>query len=463
MKDLVKFLVALVLYGGLGPALGLALAGRRLGQRILFALLVFMPSWHPGKFTMMLGSIETYRGHAKGFEISLVEVLSLAMIVAVAKSPRPAWAVGVRRWPPGTGLWLAWCGVSLLSVFTAWEPTYALMPFVRFAKGALTFAAAALYLRDEEDMKWAAIGLSVGLCVQAWVCLKLRVFEGRFQVKGWFEHQNPMSMWAYMSAAPVFALALRKEIKGPLLHFFLAAVGAALLCVLLSVSRAALSAYAACLAVVLGMAWLRTPGLRPALFTAGGVVGAVLVAAFAMDSLNSRLKEVKASKAANDEDLRPVLNRMSRMMLDDHPLTGIGWNNYGVANSRPRGAKYSQVLEDWDESRGFRIIDENYWQNPLTESLYWLWLAETGWLGWGAYVIFLAFTVWMALRCWLFYKKTLLGAAAGAILVALCICYAQGLVERILTQTKNLSHWLLLAGMIAGLEMQRRALQRRKA
>jgi hypothetical protein len=31
------------------------------------------------------------------------------------------------------------------------------------------------------------------------------------------------------------------------------------------------------------------------------------------------------------------------------------------------------------------------------------------------------------------------------------------MVERILTQTKNLAHWLMLAGMLAGMEMNRRA------
>jgi hypothetical protein len=49
------------------------------------------------------------------------------------------------------------------------------------------------------------------------------------------------------------------------------------------------------------------------------MLGAVLVMAFAMDSLNSRLKEVKESKEKNAEDLRPVLNRQCKAMLNDYP------------------------------------------------------------------------------------------------------------------------------------------------
>lgn len=226
---------------------------------------------------------------------------------------------------------------------------------------------------------------------------------------------------------------------------------------LLSVSRAALAAYAACAGIVLIMAWLRGPGMRTALFSVMGVIGAMLVMMFAMDSLNSRLKEVKASKEKNAEDLRPVLNRQCKAMLNDYPMLGIGWNNYGIANSRPRGAKYSAVLEEWDADRGFAIVDELYWANPLTESLYWLLLAENGWTGWTLFLLFELVTILCAIRAWRYYDKSLMGYVAFGILVALTVCYLQGTVERILTQTKNLSHWLMLAGMVSGMEMNRRA------
>jgi O-antigen ligase len=144
-------------------------------------------------------------------------------------------------------------------------------------------------------------------------------------------------------------------------------------------------------------------------------------------------------------------------MLRDHPVLGIGWNNFGIANSRPRGDQYSEILEEWDRDRGFTIYDENYHANPLTESLYWLWLAETGWLGFGSFLLFAAATLWWTLRSAIAGRGTLLGTLAAALFIGLLICYGHGTVERILTQTKNLSHWLMLAGMGAGLEMNRRA------
>lgn len=457
MIDVVKTLLALLLYGVLGPVLGTVLATRRSWQRWLFGLLMVLPSLQPGKFMMMVGSIEKYRGHTKGYEISLIEVFSLALIIAVSRGPRDEGAPIRKGLPPGTWFYLCWAFTGLVSIVNAWEPTYVLMAFSRFGKGVLTFVGAALYLRDEKDLRAGLIGLALSMVLQGWICMKMRYVDGFFQIQGWFEHQNPMSMWAYMSACLVFAAALHKDIKGRLLWLLLAAFGAAGLCVLLSVSRAALAAYAMGAGLVLMLAWFKGPGARTTAFSIMGAFGAVLVMMFAMDSLNSRLKEVKESKEKNAEDLRPVLNRQCKAMLDDYPIFGLGWNNYGLANSRPRGAKYSAVLEEWDASRGFAIVDELYWANPLTESLYWLLLAENGWLGWGTFLLFEAATLWFAIRAWLYGGKSLMGYVAFSILVALGICYQHGTVERILTQTKNLSHWLMLAGMASGMEMTRRA------
>lgn len=457
LKDLIKFIIAFALYGGLGPLLGIVLATRRTWQRALFGLMIFMPSLHPGRFTMMLGSIDTYRGHTKGYEISLIEVFAIALIIAVLRGPGDPALPRRSRLPPGTLVYIGWAFAGLLSIVNAWEPTYVIMTFVRVFKSAFIFAAAALFLRDDKDLRAAITGLAASLIVQGFICLKLRYIDGYFQIKGWFEHQNPMSMWAYMCACVVFAAALHREVKGWLLWLCLGAFGAAGICVLLSVSRAALAAYAIGAAVVLIMAWIRGPGMRTTLFTIMGLIGSVMVMLFAMDALNSRLKEVKSSKETYEEDLRPVLNRQSKAMLKDYPLLGIGWNNYGVANSRPRGFKYSEVLEEWDRARGFTIIDEHYWMNPLTESLYWLLLAENGWLGWGFFLIFEVLTLWYALRTIHHSGKSLMGYLAFGIFVALMICYPHGMVERILTQTKNLSHWLLLAGMVSGMEMNRRA------
>jgi hypothetical protein len=148
-----------------------------------------------------------------------------------------------------------------------------------------------------------------------------------------------------------------------------------------------------------------------------------------------------------EQDLRAILNLQSKAMVQDSPI-GIGWNNFGVANSLPRET-FSSILMDWDVSRGFRIVEENYEANPLTESMYWLLLSETGYQGFVSNLAFLGLTLWWATRATLQHWNTLLGYVAGGVLVALFLTYVHGSVERCLSQTKNLSLWLLMAGFMA--------------
>lgn len=456
--DFVKIAVALCLYAACAPLLGMWLARARVRQRATFAAMLGMTALRPGNFTFMIGSIETYRGHAKGFEVTLIEVLSIALVVAVWLEARRATGTTLeKRRAPGLGLYWLWCGIAALSAIGSLEPSYAMMAAVRFFKGGLLYLAAALYLRDEEDLRWAVGGMAAALAHHGLLAMKLRMLDGAFQVKGWFEHQNPMAMWCYLGALPVFAVVLHPETRGRFLWLCLAGVGGAGLAILASVSRAALAAFAVGAAALLLLALVRRPGKRVFAILVAAMLGAVVVAAVGLDSFKARLQEVKSSAEVVEEDLRDILNRQSAAMLADHPVLGVGWNHFGLLNSRPRGDRYSEILEEWDRERGFTIYDENYWANPLTESLYWLWLAETGWLGFGGFVLFLAATLILTTRASWRHRRTLAGAFAVGLLVALAIVYLHGTVERILTQPKNLSQWLLLAGMGAGLARMRRS------
>lgn len=458
MKDLIKALIILVAYLGVGPVLGSVIAQSRKAQRLVFCLMVFMPCLHPGKLTLMVDSWEFYRGHTKGFEANWIEVLGIAIIVASYKNRAllPDWRLPA----PGTALYLLWAAMSSISILAADDKVFALMAAFKFTKVVILFVAACHFLRDEEDLTWVLRTMAGGQLFYVLFCLKLRYLEGMFQIKGWFEHQNPMAMWCYMTAIPLLAGALYRRASPRDFVLCLSGYGAAALNILLTVSRAGLGAFAVGSAVVLGVAWLRGPNIRIVMFTIASILGAFLVSAFAMDSLNARLNDVQESADKNEFDLREILIMQSSAMLHDSPI-GIGWNNFGIMNSRPRGAQYSQILEDWDESRGFRIVDENYYANPLTESLYWLLLSETGYQGFIFYMLFLAATLWFALRAAWRFRDSLWGAFAAAQVAALSIAYLHGKVERIFTQTKNMSFWLLMCGLLAGMEAAARRAAKR--
>ena len=448
MKDFIKIFIDFIAYFGIGPLLGLMIAQSRQAQRIVFCLMVFMPCLPPGKITLNVDSWELYRGHTKGFEANWIEVLGIAIIIASYKNRLRA--LPWKLFGPGVGIYCLYAVACMLSIFSAHDRGFACMAALKFTKAVIMFMAGFHFLRDETDISWVLRTMAGGQIFYVLLGLKMRYVDHVYQVQGWFEHQNPMSIWCYMNGIPLLAAALYKKTCTRDFMLYISGVVAAAVCILLSVSRGGLGAFTAGCAGVLAVMCLRSPASRVFLVTVGCVVAALLASAFAMNSLHARINEVAETSDNNEYDLRDILVQQSNAMLHNS-FVGIGWNNFGVMNSRPEGDKYSKILEDWDESRGFHIIDDNYNANPLTESLYWLILAENGYPGFVTYFMFLAATLWFAAHSAWRFRDNLWGVFAGAQVAAFGLCYAHGKVERILTQTKNLSFWLLMAGLVAAI------------
>ena len=455
LKTLLKVLVIAFVYLGIGPLLGFYLKGKDTARRIALGFMAWWLVRPPSDFTLMLNSVETYRGHSRGFEFNFIEAIAIGMALAALLEKRKDF----RFMPPGLWAWFLWISVALLSVVAALNPIYALMPAFKFAKMAFVFIGVFAALHDERDMKAVMRGFAVALIMQLILCLWGRYVQGGFRVMGWFEHQNPMAMWSYMIAMPILGLAISKQTSPrDVILFFSAFVGAGLV-VVLSVSRASLAAFAVGSALVILGSFLQGFTARRVILAAAGGLGGVLVMAMAADTFMERMGEDDSPK----NDLRFALNQQSAAMLSDHPLTGIGWNNFGLVNSRPQGNKYSQILERWEQNRGRNIYPEQFMANPLTESLYWLLLAENGVLGFATFLLFILITLWHGMRASVAFWKTPLGLMLFGITVALAISYFHGQVERVLTQTKNLTTWIILCAMLSRAEWWRRQEKKLKA
>jgi len=457
--DLIKIAIYLTAFFWGGPVLGAWAARARKNQRMLLCAMLVLTTLPAGKFTLMVCSVETYRGHTKGFECNFLEIIAFALVLASSAQRYDGW----KKWGPGSRIYLLWSFLAALSLISSvhYSLLYGCMGVWKFSMAILTMLGAYHAMKDEEDLRWilrtmAGIMLWNGFCG-----LKDRFLGGVWQYKGSFEHQNSMAMWAYIMGLPLLGVALSRKTSDRDARLYLGGFACAVLCIILAVSRASLGAVAGGTVAIFGIAWLRKPSARVVGLTALAIIGAMFISAFALNSLRARLDAVKDNSERNEFDLRDILNFQSRAMLASSSF-GVGWNCFGVANSRPYGASVSAILEDWDASRGYTIYDENYWGNPLTESLYWLFLAETGYPGFVGFVLFEICTLVFAIRCAWTYRGTLSGAFASALAVTFTICYLHGTVERILTQTKNLAQWMILCGILAALEHHRRLLRQRR-
>ncbi len=447
-KTLLKVLVIGIGYFGIGPMLGFYLKGRDVAKRVTLGFMAWWLVRPPSDFTLMLYSIETYRGHVRGFQFNLLEAIAMGLALAALLEKRRDFSF----FPPGLWAWALWVLIGSLSVWGAMNPTYALMPALKYAKMAFILVGVFAALNDERDVKAMMRGFAIALILQVIICLWGRYVRGGFRVMGWFEHQNPMAMWSYTVAFPILALAISKETKPRDVLLFFAAFASAGIVVVLSVSRASLAAFAVGTALVMAGAFLQGITFRRTVLAALMAVGGVVVMAKAADTFMNRMGEDDSPK----NDLRYALNQQAAAMHDDHPLVGIGWNNYGLANSRPDGLKYSKVLENWEADRGRTIYPEMFRANPLTESLYWLILAENGTLGLIAFLLFAAVTLWHGTRATVEFWKSSLGLFFYAVTISLAIGYFHGQVERVLTQTKNLTTWIMLCAVLSRAEWWRR-------
>ncbi len=223
VKTLLKVLVIAFVYLGVGPVLGFFLKGKDRARRVTLGVMAWLLVRPPTNFTLMLYSIEEYRGHTKGFEFNYLEAIAMGLALAALLERRKDF----RFFPPGLWAWFLWIGVGLLSVPGALNPLYALMPAFKFAKMAFVFLGVFSALHDERDVKAVMRGFAIALVVQLVVCLWERYALGAFRATGWFEHENSMAMWSYMIALPILGLALSEETSRRDMILFFCAFGAA--------------------------------------------------------------------------------------------------------------------------------------------------------------------------------------------------------------------------------------------
>jgi len=439
MLDIVK---AIILAGGyfvIAPLGGLILSKDRRLEDFAMLLLMFLLGLHIDTTVLMLGSIESYRGSTKGYEFTMMEILSVSLIFSTLFHSKRQFI-----WlPMGSLLWSLYIGASSLSIFSALETNYVLMSILKHAKVLLIVYAIANYVRTRREVHVVLTGISIMLIYQFIIVAKMKWIDGFYQVRGLFEHQNPLAMFTYMAALPLLAAAMSPAVSKArgLLYFFAFACSGII--VLASLSRAALAFFAMATVVVVAAGFFDRISIRRMLTVGAMALGGAFVLAMTADTIISRFND--AGNEASGET-REVMNLASQAMLDDKPL-GVGWNNFAKAINHPY--PYGDVIDDWNRDRGQKV-DFDY-AKGVVESHYWLLKAETGWLGYLTFMLFIIVVTGRTIPLILMRRGSLEAAIAVGILVGFGITYAHSSLERVLTQTKNLALWMTYIGLLGAL------------
>lgn len=179
------------------------------------------------------------------------------------------------------------------------------------------------------------------------------------------------------------------------------------------------AAVLACLVVMRGVSLKRLAGVLSFVGIAG-----VLTSAYFVDEIAQRI----TGDLGQSISFRADYNRVALEIWREHPLLGIGLNNFveGLEHTDPRLSIIVDEMQEGRKEYGIRAA-------APVHNLFLLVLAETGLLGLAAFLVLL----WMALSmAW----KSARSATGSAQLV--CIGIAIGFAGQYLQQTMDFSLWM---------------------
>ena len=445
MDDSIKVILLMLLFLVFAPAAGYLIRGTRPLQQLAFFLMVFVSVGHINYTMVSPGFGEFYRGHTRGYEFTLMEVMAVVLLFAGRGKPqeRGPW------FPPGADLWLIYCLVASISIFNSVNANFTMMATVKYVKILVIFMATFHFLREEADLHYWLKTIAILLIFQSFLAMYQKYVEGRYPVEAWFEHQNPLAMYSYMLALPLLAAGLAAP-RGSQTAWYLSGFIGGAVCVQSSFSRAALVFFAMgiCMVVFLSLA-ARITLKRVVVIAMLGVLGTI-AAIPAADTVIARFNDQFNTSSS---ETRHTLNLCSRRMIKDYPIFGTGWNTYGIMINPPYA--YGDPFYDLTHTRKHRIDPKRPVSRTISESWYYLMLAETGFTGTAAMFVFFLTTLFWCGRAILAFRRSFPAAVAIGLFSALSMTYLQSNFERVLTQPKNLTVWMICLGVVARLEWWR--------
>jgi O-antigen ligase len=386
-------------------------------------LMGFLPfALVPLHLNMAAISWPTWPGHVRGTEFSALDALALALYFSLPRSPHLL---------PFRLSMALYFFAALLSAVSAEGPVAALFYVWQLARMFLVYAVVTRGCANPRVPLALLMGMAAGLFMEAGVVLFQRFGLHMLQAVGTIGHQNKLGMITHFIVFPFFALML----AGRLGWRPAAVVVAGVVVEVLTTSRATLGLAGLGYATVFVLSALREWTYRKGLVLLIAVGAIVLLAPFALSSISHR----GATQLEDSDDERIRLKSAAAMMLSDYPL-GVGANNFVVvANTH---GYYQRAGVAWAS------------YSAHVHNVYWLVVAETGYLGLITYVLLLLQPLTMAFR---FGWRNLGDQRSDLLLglgVVLFIVYVHCLVEWVFISYEVQYMCAMAMGLVAGLAMQ---------
>lgn len=405
------------------PVVGLLARRRPTLHRALLATATFLP--YVGElFSMNLYSVPEYRGESIGFELSLVDLVILALHFALPTPTRTPMAT--RRWLYFGSVVFSLVGAPLVlfGLFSTWKLLRMYALFAVLHRHAVRPEMTPVMLR----------GLALGAIYASYVAIEQRYLHGMLRCRGPMPHSNTLSMSINLFAPTWVALLL----VGRGGYVAMLALGGGAISVVLAQSRTSLVLFGVAGVITFAVSVRRRFDGRKVKWALLGMLAVSLLLAASLDSILDRFAQAPKTSA----EARHHFNDAAGLMLRDHPLFGIGINQYSHVLSADGYADTVGVLE----------VD----RHGVAHHLYWLTLAELGSIGFLAYLALLLPPMFRAAGPALSRRlrddvrtDVLLGLSVGYL-----ITHVQGFAEWVLRQSEMSQLFWISVALVEGLRTQ---------
>ena len=316
-------------------------------KKFLMAIMCFSLCY-PEQLSMNLMSREGYRMATRGFELGLFDICAISLFFIMVLQPR-----GHRfRWfPPLTiasGIYVTFAIISWLQAperipvpadvyaantiggykFYDYFETglYPLFEISKIIRGCFAYLVVVNFLRDEEHFRTMLSALLLVTFVITFEALVGRYVRGYHRISATLGHPNSLGTFMGMMGTLMFGVALFRSTFMSSGTFAIATAGA-MVSVLLTISRGALSA------LVLGI-WLDVSSLfhrylnfKNFVILFFGSLVALGLFFVAADTLSARF--LVQQDAVSDIEYRGLYNEEAKLMAKDH-FFGVGLGNFST-------------------------------------------------------------------------------------------------------------------------------------
>jgi hypothetical protein len=325
-KDILGLLIAC---GGIFGATLITTVWKRARDFVFFAMIVLVPMTE--RVDVNFVSRDFYRGTTRGIEFSLVDILSISLLLGTLIMPRKGQSRAF--WPASFGLMLIFFLYCCINVGMADPHLFGLFELAKMVRGMTIFLAVAFFVRSEREVKLLLWALATIICWEGVQALKQRVLWHMERVPGTVDDSNSLSVLLVTTVA-MFVAGINSRVPTLLKLLCGAAIAAAGLAMLLTLSRAGIIILCFILlaATFITMSYKLTT-------TKFVVVATVLV--FGSGAGYKMWPEIKARFAETNIEVEYGNNRrlgrgyyikIARAIVDDK-FFGVGLNNWSYCVS----------------------------------------------------------------------------------------------------------------------------------